>query len=149
MRKIYYSSSSLDTIEIGRKIGAKLRAGDVVAISGQLGTGKTVIVKGIAQALGIREDITSPTYTFVNSFHGSVDLHHFDMYRINDPEEVEELGFFEYFSPQSICVIEWADKVSGMLPGNEIEIWIEKDLKRDQDHRKIEVIWSRCEDTGI
>ena len=149
MRKIYHSSSSLETIEIGKKIGRKLGAGDVAAVSGQLGTGKTVIVKGIARALGIKEDITSPTYTFVNGFHGSFDFYHFDMYRINDPEEAEELGFFEYFSPESICVIEWADKVAGLLPEKKVEIWIEKDPEKGSDYRKIIVLWSRSEDPCI
>jgi tRNA threonylcarbamoyladenosine biosynthesis protein TsaE len=149
VRKIYLSSSSLETIQTGERIGRKLRAGDVVAISGQLGTGKTVIVKGIARALGIKEDITSPTYTFVNGFHGDIDFYHFDMYRINDPEEVEDLGFFEYFSPESICVIEWADRVADLLPRKRVDIWIEKDPEKGSDHRKIAVIWSRCEDPGI
>jgi tRNA threonylcarbamoyladenosine biosynthesis protein TsaE len=137
---IYVSSSSNDTFETGRIIGGMLAKGDVAAVCGELGAGKTVLVKGIAKGLGIDEEIVSPTYVFVNEYSGPVNFCHFDMYRIKKAEEVFETGFFDYLTKENICVIEWADRIEEMLPHTRIKIMIDKDMDKGSDYRKIKVI---------
>jgi len=109
--------SQEDTIEFGKKLGVLLKKGDIVCITGDLGTGKTVLTNGIASALGIDEYITSPTFTIVNEYEkGDISLYHFDVYRISDPEEMFEIGFEEYLYGDGIVVIEWADLIKSILP---------------------------------
>ncbi|ABN52997.1 MAG TPA: tRNA (adenosine(37)-N6)-threonylcarbamoyltransferase complex ATPase subunit type 1 TsaE [Hungateiclostridium thermocellum] len=132
--------SQEDTIEFGKKLGVLLKKGDIVCITGDLGTGKTVLTNGIASALGIDEYITSPTFTIVNEYEkGDISLYHFDVYRISDPEEMFEIGFEEYLYGDGIVVIEWADLIKSILPDENIWITIEKDLKNGVDERIIRV----------
>ncbi len=106
-----------ETKQFGLDLGKSLAQGDVVALIGDLGTGKTALTKYIAQGLGIRELITSPTFTIVQEYYsGRLPLYHFDVYRIGDPEEMFELGYEEYFYSKGICVIEWANLVEELLP---------------------------------
>ncbi len=137
MEKTFNSNSDRKTFEIGYELGGILKKGDVVAIYGDLGAGKTVISKGIAKGLGITDEITSPTYTFVHEYNDPVEFYHFDMYRIIDPEEAVEIGFFEYLSKTSICIIEWPDRIEELLPEKRINIKIEKDICVGPDNRKI------------
>ena len=137
---IYISNSSEDTFETGRIIGGSLKKGDIAAVYGELGAGKTVLVKGMAKGLGIDEDIVSPTYVFVNEYNGPVDLCHFDMYRIEKAEEVFETGFFDYLGNDNICVIEWADRIEELLPHTKMKIRIEKDMEKGSEYRKISVL---------
>lgn len=128
------------TIEVGKLLGKLLKSGDIVCITGDLGTGKTVLTNGIAWALGINEYITSPTFTIVNEYEREdVSLYHFDVYRISDPEEMYEIGFEEYLCTDGIVVIEWADLINDILPEDNIWITIKKDLDSGVDARVIQI----------
>lgn len=117
MSKKFTSNSEEETIEFGREFGIQLSAGGVVALEGALGSGKTHMVKGIADALGIKKSsVHSPTYTLINEYKGNIPLFHFDFYRINSPEEALEIGTEEYFYREGICVIEWPENISSILP---------------------------------
>lgn len=116
MRKLILKNEE-ETRAFGLELGASLRKGDIVALIGDLGTGKTALTKYIAEGLGIRETITSPTFTIVQEYRqGRLPLYHFDVYRIGDPEEMYELGYEEYFYGDGVCVIEWADLIEELLP---------------------------------
>lgn len=107
----------------GLKLGEILKSGDVVCLTGDLGAGKTTLTKAIAVGLGIDDYVTSPSYTIVNEYEGRLPLYHFDVYRINDAEEMYELGYEDYFFGSGVCIIEWAGMVEDLLP--EERIWIE------------------------
>jgi len=122
-----------DTRNFGIALAQKLNPGDIVALIGDLGTGKTTLTKSIAEGLGIRETITSPTFTIVQEYtEGRLPLYHFDVYRINDPEEMYELGYEEYFFGQGVCVVEWADLIAELIPENSITIRIEYGQREDE-----------------
>ena len=124
MRKVI--QNELDTRKFGIELAKKLKPGDIIALIGDLGTGKTTLTKSIAEGLGITKMITSPTFTIVQEYpEGRLPLYHFDVYRISDPEEMYELGYEEYFFGQGICVIEWADLIVELIPENSIIIRIE------------------------
>ncbi|AGC69599.1 putative ATP/GTP hydrolase [Thermoclostridium stercorarium subsp. stercorarium DSM 8532] len=133
------SESEADTVRFGEKIAAKLKKGDIIALTGDLGTGKTAFVKGLARGLGVAEYVTSPTFTLVQSYKGrDVSLHHFDVYRISDEEEMFEIGFNEYLYENDICVIEWADLIKNLIPPR--AIWIHFERTEDgADKRRITV----------
>ena len=118
------SESAEQTWEIARFIGGKLREGDVLALSGELGSGKTCFTGGLARGLGVSEkyQITSPTFTLINEYPGRCKLYHFDVYRLNSYTEFEDLGYEEYFCGKGIVVIEWAEKIVQVLPANTIFI---------------------------
>lgn len=109
--------------DFGHVLGKILSEGDVVCLSGDLGAGKTTLTKAIAIGLEIEDYVTSPSYTIVNEYQGRLNLYHFDVYRINDVEEMYELGYEEYFFGSGVCIIEWAGMVEDLLP--EKRIWIE------------------------
>lgn len=114
-----------ETRAFGRQFSEKLSAGSVVALSGDLGAGKTALTKAIAEGLGVEEMITSPTFTIVQEYHtGRLPLYHFDVYRVSDPDELYEIGYEEYFFGGGICVVEWADLIEELLPPGAIEIAI-------------------------
>ena len=112
------SASAQQTKEIARSIGEKLRKGDILALSGELGSGKTCFTGGLARGLGVDEkyQITSPTFTLINEYPARYRLYHFDVYRIKDYTEFEDLGYEEYFNGEGIVVIEWAEKIAEKLP---------------------------------
>lgn len=107
--KSVLSRSMEETLEVGRKFGESLCPSDVVALIGPLGAGKTVFVKGMALALGVRDLVVSPSYTLIHEYEGRIPLFHFDLYRLSGCGEVEDLGYEEYFSSEGVCVVEWAD----------------------------------------
>ena len=111
------SKSPEDTIEFGRKIGSQLKGGEVIAICGQLGSGKTHLIKGIAAGAGAKDSnsVNSPTFVLVNEYKGRLDVYHIDAYRLNSASEFEMLGFDDFCYPQSVVLIEWADKVKSVL----------------------------------
>ena len=111
------SSSPGETIELGRKIGSQLRGGEVIAVCGPLGSGKTHLIKGIAAGAGAKDHkhINSPTFVLVNEYAGRLDIYHIDAYRLNSVSEFEMLGFDDFCYPQSVVLIEWADKVESAL----------------------------------
>ncbi len=115
-----------DTKAFGINLGQKARAGQVIALIGDLGTGKTTLTKYIAQGLGITENISSPTFTIVKEYEtGRIPLYHFDVYRIGDPDELFNIGAYEYFDGNGLCVVEWADLVQDELPEDTDFIFIE------------------------
>ena len=130
------SVSADQTWEIARLIGEKLRKGDVLALSGELGSGKTCFTAGLARGLGVDEKyrITSPTFTLINEYQGRFKLYHFDVYRLNGYSEFEDLGYEEYFCSDGIVVIEWAEKIVKILPADAFFISFEY---LDENKRKI------------
>ena len=106
------SRSAEETFRAGERLGDILNDGDIVALYGELGAGKTVFAKGIAAGLGITEEVTSPTFTFLKEYEGKKKLFHFDLYRIEDEEELTNIGFFDYLQGGGVCVIEWPEKAS-------------------------------------
>ena len=127
-----YSSSEKETEQIGADLAKTLEPGAVVALYGEMGTGKTSFVRGMAAGLGIHTPVTSPTFTIVNEYPGNIDLFHFDMYRLSGFDELFNIGWEDYLSRGGICVVEWSDNICDAFEGNEISVRIEKisDTKR-------------------
>lgn len=136
----YESFSADDTYEIGRKMGEAAKAGEVYALIGDLGVGKTVFTKGFARGLGITESVNSPTFTILQIYEeGRIPLYHFDVYRIEDPEEMEEVGFDDYVYGDGVSLIEWAGRIAEILPEDTRVVRIEKDLEKGLDYRSISI----------
>ncbi len=114
------------TYALGYRLGTLLGSGDVVCLTGELGAGKTTFTKAIAKGLEVEEEVTSPTFTLIHEYIGRLPLYHFDVYRIQDVEEMEDLGYEEYFYGQGICIIEWASKIRELLPREYLWIHIKK-----------------------
>ena len=137
---IYETFSPEETKELGRKIGAKAAPGAVYTLVGDLGVGKTVFTQGIAEGLEIEESICSPTFTIVQVYEeGRMPFYHFDVYRIGDIEEMDEIGYEDYFYGEGVCMIEWANLIEEILPEHRWDITIEKDLEKGFDYRKITI----------
>lgn len=129
-----------ETFELGRSLGEQAKPGDIYTLNGDLGVGKTVFSQGLANGLGIAEPISSPTFTIVQVYEeGRLPFYHFDVYRIGDAEEMEEIGYQDYFYGNGVCLIEWADLIREILPEKVIPVLIEKDLEKGFDYRKITV----------
>lgn len=129
-----------DTFKIGMEIGENAKAGQVYTLIGDLGVGKTVFTQGVAAGLGIKEAVNSPTFTIVQIYEeGRLPFYHFDVYRIGDVEEMEEIGYMDCFFGEGICLIEWANLIEEILPEHYQEIRIVKDLEKGFDYRKIEL----------
>ena len=136
----FESHSDRETYEFGRDLGRKAQPGQVICLNGDLGTGKTVFTKGFAEGLGISETVNSPTFTILSVYEeGRIPLYHFDVYRIGDPWEMDEIGFDEYVDGDGVCLIEWADQIRDILPPERMDVRIEKDLERGWDYRLIKV----------
>ena len=137
---IFETNEAAETFALGEKIGQQVQAGETITLVGDLGTGKTVLSQGIGTGLLIKEPINSPTFTIVQEYEsGRLPFYHFDVYRIGDIEEMEEIGYDEYFFGQGVCLIEWADLITEILPATVISIAIEKDLTKGFDYRKITI----------
>lgn len=129
-----------ETFEIGKKIGEQALPGQVYTLVGDLGVGKTVFTQGVAAGLQITEPISSPTFTIIQVYEeGRMPFYHFDVYRIGDIEEMEEIGYDDYFFGEGICLIEWANLIEEILPEQIISITIEKNLDKGFDYRKITI----------
>ncbi len=140
MQTIYETYSAKETAELGRRLGKEAKAGEVYTLIGDLGVGKTVFTKGIAEGLGITEPVNSPTFTIVQVYDtGRMPFYHFDVYRIGDIEEMDEIGYEDYFYGEGLTMIEWANLIEEILPGKRKDIVIEKDLEKGFDYRKITV----------
>ena len=127
-----------DTFVLGQKIGELVKPGTVISLVGDLGVGKTVFTQGLAKGLGIMEPVNSPTFTIVQVYDGGrLPFYHFDVYRIGDIEEMDEIGYEDYFYGEGVCLIEWADLIRELLPEHTGRIVIEKDLKKGFDSRRI------------
>ena len=129
-----------ETFEVGRKIGMNAKPGQIYTLTGDLGVGKTVFTQGVAAGLGITEPVNSPTFTIIQEYEdGRLPFYHFDVYRIGDLEEMEEIGYDDYFFGQGICLIEWAELIEEILRENRIVVTIEKDLEMGFEYRKITI----------
>ena len=129
-----------ETLELGRKLAREARPGDVYTLVGDLGVGKTVFTQGIAQGLGIEEPVNSPTFTILQIYEeGRLPLYHFDVYRIEEPEEMDEIGYEDCFYGDGVSLVEWGGLIEEILPENVITVKIEKDLEKGFDYRRITV----------
>lgn len=129
-----------DTWDLGKSLGEKASPGDVVCLNGDLGVGKTVFTQGFAAGLGIQEPVNSPTFTIVQQYDdGRLPLYHFDVYRIGDISEMDEVGYEDCFYGDGVTLIEWPGRIRELLPDHVISVTIEKDLEKGFDYRKITV----------
>lgn len=134
------TNSSEETFELGRRLGSKAVPGDIYTLTGDLGTGKTVFAQGFADGLGVREYVNSPTFTILQVYEdGLMPLYHFDVYRIEEPEEMEEIGYEDYFFGDGVTLIEWAELIEELIPEKAHRIVITKDLNKGIDYRHIAV----------
>ena len=137
---IIESLETKDTYELGKSMGEKAQKGDVYLLLGDLGVGKTVFTQGFADGLGITEPISSPTFTIIQEYEdGRLPFYHFDVYRIGDIEEMEEIGYQDYFYGNGVTFVEWANLIEEILPSNYRQITIEKDLEKGFDYRRITI----------
>lgn len=134
------SGSPEDTFALGKQIGENVAPGSVLTLVGDLGVGKTVFTQGLAEGLGVSDAVNSPTFTIVQIYEeGRIPLYHFDVYRIGDISEMDEIGYEDYFYGDGVCLIEWANLIEELLPEQYVEIRIEKDLEKGFDYREITV----------
>lgn len=132
------TNSAEETFKLGKEAGKQAKAGDVYTLVGELGAGKTVFTQGIAAGLQIAGPVTSPTFTILQVYkEGRIPFYHFDVYRISDIEEMEEIGYEDYFYGEGLTLIEWSNLIEEILPERRLEIHIEKELNRGFDYRKI------------
>ena len=137
---IYESFDAEDTFLIGKKIGENAKPGQVYTLIGDLGVGKTVFTQGVARGLQIEEPISSPTFTIIQIYEeGRMPFYHFDVYRIGDVEEMDEIGYEDYFYGDGLCMIEWANLIEEILPEHYFQVTIEKDLEKGFDYRRITI----------
>lgn len=136
--QVFETFSEEETYALGKRTGETATPDTVYALSGDLGVGKTVFTKGVAAGLGITEPVTSPTFTIVQSYHGGrLPFFHFDVYRISDIDEMEEIGYDDCFFGGGVTIVEWAEFIEELMPENTIHIRIEKDLSKGPDMRRI------------
>ena len=137
---IIETHSSEETFNLGESLGSKASPGQIYTLTGDLGTGKTVFAQGFARGLGIEEYVNSPTFTILQVYEdGRFPLYHFDVYRIEEPEEMEEIGYEDYFFGDGVTLIEWAELIEELIPGDVHRVVITKDLGRGTDYRYITV----------
>lgn len=127
-----------ETFAVGEKLGKEAKAGEIYTLNGDLGVGKTVFTQGVAKGLEIDEPVNSPTFTIVQVYEeGRMPFYHFDVYRIGDVEEMDEIGYEDYFYGEGLCIIEWAELILDIIPEHAKKITIEKDLEKGFDYRRI------------
>ena len=137
---LHESFSPEETYKIGFDIGKNARSGDVYTLIGDLGVGKTVLTQGVAAGLGIDEPVNSPTFTIMQIYdEGRLPFYHFDVYRIGDVSEMDEIGYEDYFYGDGVCFIEWANLIEEIIPSDAKHITISKDLEKGFDYRRIEI----------
>ncbi len=136
----FSSGSPEETSKIAYDMAVNAKPGDIICLSGDLGVGKTVFTKGFAKGLGITEPVVSPTFTIVQVYEeGRLPLYHFDVYRIDDIDEMDEIGYEDCFFGQGVSLVEWAEKIEDLLPDNCTRVTIKKDLDKGFDYRSIEI----------
>lgn len=136
---IFESNSAEDTFAFGQKLGREAVPGEIICLDGDLGVGKTVFTQGFAAGLGIDDYVNSPTFNIVKEYEGGrLPLYHFDVYRIEDPSEMEEIGYEDYFYGQGVSIIEWPGQIEELLPKEARWVRIRKDLTKGFDYRRIE-----------
>ena len=137
---IIETNTPQETFSVGKKIGENARPGQIYTLTGDLGVGKTIFTQGFAEGLGIDEPVNSPTFTIVQQYDtGRLPLYHFDVYRIGDISEMDEIGYEDCFYGDGVSLIEWSQLIEEILPEHVTEITIEKDLEKGFDYRKIRV----------
>ena len=125
MEKVVRTSSTVETIELGRRLGELLRAGDVLVLTGDLGAGKTQLTKGIARGMGVGGDVTSPTFTIEMVYQGTdLELDHFDLYRLDDPDQLEDTGLFDVLGADGVCVIEWGEQFADEIGDERLDVYV-------------------------
>lgn len=140
-KTVYETWSAGETFALGQKLGQEAAPGMILCLNGDLGTGKTVFTQGFANGLEIDEPVNSPTFTIVQVYEeGRLPLYHFDVYRIGDPEEMEEIGYEDYFYGEGVCLVEWSELIGELIPPEAGSILIEKDLEKGFDYRRITFI---------
>lgn len=140
IKEIIETNQEKETWELGERIGREAKPGQVFTLVGDLGVGKTVFTKGLAAGLGITEPVSSPTFTIVQVYdEGRLPFYHFDVYRIGDVEEMDEIGYEDYVYGEGVSLIEWANLIEEILPEHYTEIEIEKDLEKGFDYRRISI----------
>ncbi|MGC8653881.1 MAG: tRNA (adenosine(37)-N6)-threonylcarbamoyltransferase complex ATPase subunit type 1 TsaE [Candidatus Kryptoniota bacterium] len=122
MTGIFVTRGEVETIALGEKFGNELRSGDFVAMYGDIGAGKTHFVQGVCRALNVKEVVNSPTFTIINEYHGKLDVYHIDLYRVSSLKEILDLGFEEYLDAGAVCIVEWAEKLNGIMPEKRYEV---------------------------
>jgi tRNA threonylcarbamoyladenosine biosynthesis protein TsaE len=122
--EIFISKSEAETIELGKELAKQLKPGDFVALYGDLGAGKTQFIKGVCEALKVREIVNSPTFTIANEYHGTITVFHIDLYRLSSVDEILGTGFDEYLESDGVCLVEWAEKLDGILPERRYDVKI-------------------------
>lgn len=138
--RVWETFDPRETFAIGEQLGQEAEPGQVYTLIGDLGVGKTVLTQGVAAGLQITGPVNSPTFTIVQIYEeGRLPFYHFDVYRIGDPEEMEEIGYEDYFYGEGVCLIEWANLIEELLPEHYFEITMKKDLEKGFDYRKIEM----------
>ena len=139
---VYETRSPKETFELGERLGLEASPGMIYCLEGDLGVGKTVFTQGFARGLGITDPVTSPTFTIVQQYEeGRIPLYHFDVYRIGDVGEMEEIGYEDCFYGDGVCLIEWAERIREWIPDGAITVIIEKDLEKGFDYRRISLIF--------
>ena len=139
-KEIIETHSAQETFALGQRIGLEALPGQVYTLIGDLGVGKTVFTQGVADGLGITEPVNSPTFTIVQIYEGGrMPFYHFDVYRIGDVEEMDEIGYEDYIYGEGVSLIEWANLIKEILPEHYTEIKIEKDLEKGFDYRRITI----------
>ena len=137
---VYESNTPQETFELGKRLGAEAKPGQVYCLDGDLGVGKTVVTQGFARGLGITGPVNSPTFTIVQQYEeGRLPLYHFDVYRIGDISEMDEIGYEDCFYGSGVSLIEWSELIEELLPERAVHVTIEKDLERGFDFRRIRV----------
>lgn len=135
------TTGEAQTYQLGFQMGQNARKGEVYGLIGDLGTGKTIFTQGFAHGLGIKEPVNSPTFTIVQEYkEGRLPLYHFDVYRIADPEEMEEIGYEDYFYGDGVCLVEWANLIPELFPEDAILIRMERDLEKTENYRSIRIV---------
>lgn len=139
MKEFIETNSPEETFEAGRKVGMNAKPGEIYTLNGDLGVGKTVFTQGVAAGLGILEHVNSPTFTIVQVYEsGRLPFYHFDVYRIGDVEEMDEIGYEDYFYGNGLCIVEWAERIRELIPAQARQITIAKNLEKGFAYRLIQ-----------
>lgn len=139
-KRVIETYGTEETRLLGKEIGGQVKAGQIICLTGDLGVGKTVFTQGFAEGLGIQEPINSPTFTIVQEYHdGRLPLYHFDVYRVGDISEMDEIGYEEYFFSDGVSLVEWGDMFPELFPDDAVHITIEKCLEKGFDYRRITI----------
>ncbi len=138
---IVETNSAYETFELGKRLGSEAKAGEIICLNGDLAVGKTVFTQGFASGLGITEPISSPTFTIVQEYtKGRLPLYHFDIYRLSDISELDEIGYEEYFFSDGVCLVEWGNLFPEIFPEQTTYITIKKKMEKGFDYREIEIV---------